>query len=516
MSIGNAFTSWEKIVGTHNISNADRSEELYGSDTNGNTRKLIGALTPSSTDDVQKIVAIANEELVRLYPISTGKNWGYGTSLPVVDDSVVLDLSKMDKIISFDEKLGTVTLEPGVTQKTLYDFLEKNKYPFLVPLTGAGPNCSILGNALERGYGVTQYSDHFGAVTTITVVLPDGSLYKSPIEDMGGVRIDRLYKYGVGPYLDGIFSQSNFGVVVEMTIALARKPPSVKLFMFPVRNEYELENVVSVLPEVLHSLGPVTSSFKFVSKAQFLAMSEGKKNNAESSKYLPEWVVTGSICGDKEIVSAARKIIKRKISSHVPILVFIDPVRFSRYKKLLKFLPLYSKFEHLIGILSETLHFYVGRPTFVALPLAYTGGGAMPAKEEDMDPGKDGCGLIWFSPLVPIDSKVIGTYNSFVISVMKKYNKQLRVTLTTLNERVFDSTIPIIFDKNNPDELLEAKQIYDELWNGSKEIGLMPYRLPTDEMHRLTNSGISSQNLASKIKKIVDPNNIISPGRYVS
>jgi hypothetical protein len=49
--------------------------------------------------------------------------------------------------------------------------------PFLVPVTGAGPNCSLLGNALERGDGVVPHADHFGAVTALAAVLPDGEMY---------------------------------------------------------------------------------------------------------------------------------------------------------------------------------------------------------------------------------------------------------------------------------------------------------------------------------------------------
>jgi hypothetical protein len=53
-----------------------------------------------------------------------------------------------------------VTLEPGVTQARLHEFLCDGKYPYLVPVTGAGPNCSIVGNAIERGYGITPWVDH--------------------------------------------------------------------------------------------------------------------------------------------------------------------------------------------------------------------------------------------------------------------------------------------------------------------------------------------------------------------
>ena len=90
---------------------------------------------------------------------------------------------------------------------------KQNNLPFLVPVTGAGPSCSLLGNALERGYGITPHSDHFAAVTALRAVLPSGEIYQSAIAEAGGKDVDYAYKWGVGPYLDGIFTQSSLGIV---------------------------------------------------------------------------------------------------------------------------------------------------------------------------------------------------------------------------------------------------------------------------------------------------------------
>jgi 4-cresol dehydrogenase (hydroxylating) len=92
-----------------------------------------------------------------------------------------------------------VTVEPGVTQQILYDYLERNRLAFLVPATGAGPHCSLVGNALERGYGITPYADHFSAVTAIEAVLPNGRIYRSALSELGGGTVDRAFKWGIGP-----------------------------------------------------------------------------------------------------------------------------------------------------------------------------------------------------------------------------------------------------------------------------------------------------------------------------
>src|SRR6202167_2543844 len=62
------------------------------------------AVAPASTEEVQQIVRIANHHKVPLYPISTGKNLGYGGSAPTYSGSVVVDLKRMNRVIEEQEK----------------------------------------------------------------------------------------------------------------------------------------------------------------------------------------------------------------------------------------------------------------------------------------------------------------------------------------------------------------------------------------------------------------------------
>lgn len=102
---------------------------------------------------------------------------------------VILDLSGLTAILDFDAELGVVTLEPGVTQALLAEFLDRHAHPYLVPVTGAGPQCSLIGNALERGYGVTPHTDHFAAVTDLEAVLADGSVYQTRLHEVAGAEL---------------------------------------------------------------------------------------------------------------------------------------------------------------------------------------------------------------------------------------------------------------------------------------------------------------------------------------
>src|SRR4030095_11198030 len=73
------------------------------------------AVAPTSLEQVQEIVKAANAAGVPLWPVSRGKNFAYGGAAPVLSGSVVLDLSRMNRILEVNEKFGYALAEPGVS-----------------------------------------------------------------------------------------------------------------------------------------------------------------------------------------------------------------------------------------------------------------------------------------------------------------------------------------------------------------------------------------------------------------
>lgn len=82
-------------------------------------QSIKGIVYPKNTGEVSTILRSANQMKIPVYPISRGKNWGYGRATPVTENCVVLDLSKMDNIIEIDKDMAMAEIEPGVTQGAL-------------------------------------------------------------------------------------------------------------------------------------------------------------------------------------------------------------------------------------------------------------------------------------------------------------------------------------------------------------------------------------------------------------
>jgi len=208
----------------------------------------LGAVAPISVEEIQAIVRIAGQYRVPLWPISRGKNLGYGGSAPMLAGSVVLDLSRMKKI-EMDEENGTVLLEPGVGFYDLYDYLKARglKYWLSVPGNSWG---SVMGNALDRGVGYTPYGDHTSKICGMEVVLADGGFIRTGMGALTNAPTWQLYRYGFGPAWDQMFVQSNFGIVTKMGLWLMPEPESM------MGMDVELDSPDDLAP-LIDTLGPL-------------------------------------------------------------------------------------------------------------------------------------------------------------------------------------------------------------------------------------------------------------------
>lgn len=528
--IAAAIEEWRTLLGAERTitDEAQISDRLR--DTSRLRRDVPAILTPDSEEEVGQAVAIARRYGTPLYPISTGNNWGYGSPNPSADGCVVLDLSGMRRILELDEELGLVTIEPGVTQADLHDYLEKRKLPFLVPVTGAGPNCSLIGNALDRGYGITPIADHFGACTQLRAVLPDGSIYDGALSSLGGGLVDRSFKWGLGPYIDGLFTQSNAGIVTAMTIALSRRPQQVCGFFFGVPGDENIEAAATAVQQILRQTHGTVGSINLMNRRRVLSMVEPYPTLPDGHSVIPgdvletmakrnqvmTWTGAGALYGNRRMVAAAKSVIRKELRKVARRLVFFSPATTHRLSGISRHLPgsVGAWARNVFGTLDKTLQLLAGQPSEIALPLCYWKSGTLPPPGQAMDPGKDGCGLFWYSPLVPMQPARVRAYTDMVERVCLSNDIEPLITLTSLSDRCWDSTIPILFDPEDDVATRQAKACYRELFESGLQSGWVPYRSHVDTMDWFVKEGSVYWETAAKIKDALDPDGIISPRRY--
>ena len=322
MSVTKAFEKWKGVAGV-SVLDKETAKTKYGVNTLATSREILGALQVLNVSQIQKVIKIANQHKVPLYPISGGHNWGYGSALAATDNCVILDVSGMNKIHELNKSLGYITLEPGVTQAQLYTFLKHNGDDYMVPTTGAGPMGSIVGNALERGYGITPEQDHFASILNLKAVLPNGEIYESALSQFGGHQSDLVFPWKIGPYLEGLFAQGNIGVVVQATISLVRRPPSVTQFLVFISDK-NFEEAVSVIANLKGSLGKHVGGINIMNKRRLLSMiateqrwlnnetlSEMQIRELAKQRHISDWVVMGGIYCPEEFLDQTITYVKK-------------------------------------------------------------------------------------------------------------------------------------------------------------------------------------------------------------
>jgi FAD/FMN-containing dehydrogenase len=139
-----------KIVGAGNVSNDPTVLEEYSSDVSFvNKIKPVYVVKPVDAKQIQKLVNLANESRTPLVPVSSGPPHFRGDTVPGIGGAIVVDLSRMKKIISVDRPRRVAMVEPGVTFGELIPVAEKEGIRLNMPLLPRKTK-TIVGSLLER------------------------------------------------------------------------------------------------------------------------------------------------------------------------------------------------------------------------------------------------------------------------------------------------------------------------------------------------------------------------------
>ena len=132
-------------------------------------------LLPETTKQVSKIMKIASEEMIPIVP--QGGNTGLvGGGIPDKSgNSVILSLSKMNKIRSFSINNKSMIVEAGCILQNIHDYAENNKLYFPLNLAAKG-SCNIGGNLATNagGVNVLKYGNVRDLCLGLEIVLMSG------------------------------------------------------------------------------------------------------------------------------------------------------------------------------------------------------------------------------------------------------------------------------------------------------------------------------------------------------
>ena len=204
------------------------------------------ALRPKTTEQVAQIMRYCNERGLAVVP--QGGNTGLvGGSVPLFDE-IVLSLSGMDKVISFDDRSGVVICEAGCILQNLESFV--NEKGFMVPLDlGAKGTCQIGGNVATNAGGLrlVRYGSLKGSVLGLEAVLADGTV----LDSLNTLRKDNT-GYDVKQLLIG--SEGSLAIITKVALATPRKPQSMQVVVLACSSFQRVLDAVSLAQRTLSEI----------------------------------------------------------------------------------------------------------------------------------------------------------------------------------------------------------------------------------------------------------------------
>jgi len=514
-----ALNEFRSAVGPTWVFSSDEDVALYRDSYSINwgepeERVASAAVAPAKVEEVQQVVRVANRYRIPLYPISTGRNLTYGGSAPNMRGSVVVDLKRMNRILEVDEKRAFALVEPGVSYFDLYHYIRERNLKLMLDVPDPGWG-SPMGNSLDHGAGYTMaaFRDHFSSHCGMEVVTPDGDLIRTGMGAVPNSDSWQDFHYGAGPNVDGLFAQSNFGIVTKMGFWLMPMPEAFLSGTVTVPRHQDLDPLVYEV-SYLEDLG-LTGMPQYgspVGQAAFgpgaAAMASLMQNGWPSAEAIenfvtaqrrPAWSVQLYFYGPEETVRATWQAAKRRIGKAIGGASFQDGEFMT--------LPIPKEKEP-----TQSDKPRLGIPALEVFNMV-----ARNARNASDPP--DGHADLF----VTIPRKASALFES--ARVLYETYKELGLpaqgnpfpTPFTYYSRCFwtGTTVPTWRD---PAKNARSRALFEKVMNRCAEHGWVGYRTsPAFQDLLISKYSFNNNSLLrfqEKLKDSIDPNGIISPGRY--
>jgi FAD/FMN-containing dehydrogenase len=248
------------------------------------TGKALAVVFPVDTQMVSTAVKLCSENNIAIVP-QGGNTSLCGASVPLAgnDSQIVINLSRMNRIIRIDACNFTMTVEAGCKLAALYEAVEQADRLFPLGLTAIAPHCEIGGNLSTNagGIGVLRYGNTRDLVLGLEVVLPDGRIWN-------GLR--SLRKDNTGYDLKHLFigAEGTLGIITSAVLKLFPRPRSTATACIAVSNP---ATAVNLLSHLRASCGDKISAFEIISRSSLDLVLKHIKDTDEPFRDKHDWIV---------------------------------------------------------------------------------------------------------------------------------------------------------------------------------------------------------------------------------
>jgi FAD/FMN-containing dehydrogenase len=298
----------EKIAGKKNVLDDESTLMQFSQD-----QSFVPARRPDAVvyveklEQVQEIVKLANETRTPIVPFSSGLTLR-GAAIPD-QGGIILNMSRMNKIIEIDEENLFAMVEPGVTYKQLQDTLTPKGFKIMAPF-GIPADRSVMTSYLERDpvMAAPCFEDGNSLIMDTEIVLPNGDIFHTGNWASGG-------RPGApsGPIRTNILrmftgAQGTLGIMTKMVVQISYIPAARKIFFIPFKNLADaVEPMKRIQRREIGTESCLISNFNLAAllteswkvPATFPVKPVDAKEFGEIRKVLPAWTLVIVINGPK-------------------------------------------------------------------------------------------------------------------------------------------------------------------------------------------------------------------------
>jgi len=475
------YTKIENICGSKNITNNQDILNRYSQDLSFLPKKApLCVVWPHNEVQIQKILKLANSSNFSVIPVSSKSGpRQHGDTIPRIDNCVILDLSKLNKVLKIDRKNRVIMIQPGVTFGELIPLLKNKGLRIMTPLHPRSSK-SVLTSALEREpITIPRYMwDTSDPLLCTEVVFGNSEIFRTGTaagpgtikqqKKAGQAQVNPMGPTQFSPFRVIQGAQGSIGIVTWATLKLELHPSIQKVFHIQSDNISELLNLQYEL--LKYRLCDELFILNNLNLACIVKQDSNEIKNL--NEHLNNWNLIYVISGKGKLAHERISYLEgdildilkeRKLSS-------------SSDKKTLEE-------STLLKILNEA------DPNQWRLRL------------------KGGCQDIFFlSSFEKIPN--------YIKLVEHQIPFDLGIYIQPINQGTsYHCEFDIFYNRNNVDEIIKVKENFLKVSTELMDAGAFfnrPYGLWAKEVFKRHDDSI--QNALKKVKRIFDPNNVLNPG----
>lgn len=263
----------KSVAGQERVYTGEDINEDYSHDELGGISKMPDAMVEVlSTEEVSKIMAYAHKNNIPVVVRGSGTGL-VGASVPI-HGGIMINMTKMNRILEIDEENLTLTVEPGVLLMEIGKFVEE--HDLFYPPDPGEKSATIGGNISTNAGGMraVKYGVTRDYIRGLEIVLPNGKVIQ-----VGGKVVKNSSGYSIKDLVCG--AEGTLAIVTKAILKLLPLPKKAISLLIPFPN---LEMAINTVPKIIKSKA-IPTAIEFMQREVILAAEKflGKKFPDNSS-----------------------------------------------------------------------------------------------------------------------------------------------------------------------------------------------------------------------------------------